>query len=84
MTKQIVIKNIHKYILDNFLFTDDESELNVNDSFTENGVIDSTGVIELVSFVEENYKFSVEDDEINRVNFDSVEKLASFVMEKLK
>jgi len=73
---------IRRYILDSFLFTDDESAL-VNDaSFLEEGIVDSTGVLELVMFVEETFNIAVEDEEILPANFDSVNQLAQYVRSK--
>ncbi|HEY75935.1 MAG TPA: acyl carrier protein [Thermoflexia bacterium] len=73
---------IRRYILENFLFTDDESTLRDDASFLEEGIVDSTGVLELVMFVEETFGITVEDEEILPENFDSVEKLAGYIRRK--
>ena len=73
---------VKKFILENFLFEDNEDALSYDDSFLEKGIIDSTGVLELVSFVEDEFKISVDDDELIPENLDSVNKLAKFVNEK--
>jgi acyl carrier protein len=73
---------IRQYILENFLFTDDESALRDDASFLEEGIVDSTGVLELVMFVEETFGIEVADEEIVPENFDSVEKLARYVRAK--
>lgn len=52
-------------------------------SFLDKGLIDSTGVLELVSFVEEKYNINVEDDEIIPDNFDSVSNLRDFIINKI-
>jgi acyl carrier protein len=52
-------------------------------SFLDEGILDSTGVIELVAFVEETFGFRIEDEEIQPDNFDSVNKLLVFVESKL-
>ena len=70
------------YILQNLLFTDDETRLLDSVSLLEDGIVDSTGVLELVMFVEETFGFSVEDEEIIPENFDSVERLARYVRSK--
>ena len=70
---------IQNFIVENFLFTDDVSQLPVNASFLEEGIVDSTGVLELVMFVEETFAITVEDEEIVPENFDSVEWLAHYV-----
>ncbi len=70
---------IQNFILENLLFTDDASQLPVNASFLEEGIVDSTGVLELVMFVEETFDVTVEDEEIVPENFDSVAQLTRYV-----
>ena len=74
--------SIRDYILENFLFTTDQGQLQDDASFLEEGIVDSTGVLELVMFVEETFGITVEDEEIVPENFDSVQKLARYA--KLK
>ncbi len=78
-------KNIQKtfrnFIIENFLFEEDDN-LKEDTSFLENGVIDSTGVLELVMFIEETYGISVEDDEIVPENLDSISKITEYVQRK--
>lgn len=52
-------------------------------SFLDQGLIDSTGVLELVSFVEDKFQINVEDEEITPDNFDSVISLSNFVQSKM-
>ena len=73
---------IRHYVLESFLFTNDETRLQDDDSFLDSGVVDSTGVLELVSFVEETFGIVVEDQEIVPENFDSVAQLARYVHQK--
>ncbi|MGD1991553.1 MAG: acyl carrier protein [Anaerolineae bacterium] len=70
---------IRRYVLENFLYTDDEDLLEDDVSFLENGVVDSTGVLELVMFVEDTFGIPVKDEEIVPENFDSVDRLAQYV-----
>ena len=70
---------IRNYILENFLFTDDDSLVQNDASFLEDGIVDSTGILELVMFVEETFGIAVEDEEILPENFDSVAQLAQYV-----
>ena len=70
------------YILENFLFTDDQSELNNEDSFMDQGIIDSTGILELIFFMEEEFSVKVEAEEMIPDNLDSVNKIVSFVNKK--
>ncbi len=74
--------SIRHYILESLLFTNDETRLLDNVSLLEEGIVDSTGVLELVMFVEETFGITVEDEEIVPENFDSVERLAHYVRSK--
>lgn len=74
---------LKEYIAKNLLFSDTGFEYADDDSFLEHGIVDSTGVLELVLFVEETFDLMVNDDEITRDNFDSVNKLANFIQQKL-
>ena len=73
---------VRSHILQDFMFTDDESKLQNTDSFLEEGIVDSTGVLELVMFVEEQFGVQVDDEDILPENFDSVERLARYVRQK--
>ena len=73
---------IRAFILDNFLYTNDESRLQDEASFLEEGIVDSTGVLELVMFVEETFGITVEDEEIVPDNFDSVTQLGQYIRSK--
>jgi acyl carrier protein len=75
---------IQNFILESFLFTDDVEQLPSDTSFLEEGIVDSTGVLELVMFVEETFDIAVDDEEIVPENFDSVERLARYVQRKVK
>ena len=73
---------IRGYILENFLFTDDQSALSSTDSFLEKGLVDSTGILEIMTFIEDEYAFSVEDDEMIPENLDSVINIVKFIGKK--
>ncbi len=72
-------KSIRDYILDNFLFTDDQSALGNDDSFLEKGIIDSTGILELITFMEEEFELVVGEEEMIPENLDSVNRITSFI-----
>jgi acyl carrier protein len=74
---------VRKYILENFMYTDDESRLPPDLSLIDNGIVDSTGALELVSFIEEAFSVHVQDDELVPDNFDSLAKLTAFIQRKL-
>jgi len=73
---------IRKYILENFLFTDDVSALDSNNSFLEQGILDSTGILEVIMFLEEEFEVKVLDEEMIPENLDSVANLVKFVSQK--
>jgi acyl carrier protein len=73
---------VREFVVENFLFGDGEA-LRDDTSFMEEGVIDSTGILELVFFLEETFGFSVEDDELVPENMDSLQNIARFVDRKL-
>ncbi len=73
---------IRKYVAQNLLFSDDGFEYDDDDSFLQEGIVDSVGVLELVLFVEETFGVTVDDQEITPDNFDSVSKLARYVRSK--
>ena len=73
---------IKQFILKNLYFTED-STLDDNASFLETGVVDSTGVMELVAFVQTEFGVTVEPEEIVVENFDSIRKVARFIRKKL-
>lgn len=73
---------VKTYIMENFLFSNNGHELAEDASFLEEGIVDSTGVLELVMFVEETYNITVQDEEIVPENFDSVAQLAAYIRRK--
>ncbi|MCA9935734.1 MAG: acyl carrier protein [Ardenticatenaceae bacterium] len=75
-------EQIRQYLAENFLFSDNGFNLSDDDSFLEEEVVDSTGVMELVLFVEDNFGVSVADEEIVPDNFDSVNQLAAYIQRK--
>lgn len=74
---------IRDFVSRNFLFSDHGFDYPDDASFLEEGIIDSLGIIELVSFVEKEFGISVADQEILPSNFDSVHKLGAFINGKL-
>jgi acyl carrier protein len=75
-------EQIRQYIVANFLFSDNGYQLSDDASFLEEGIVDSTGVLELVLFVEETFGITVEDGEILPQNYDSVSQLAAYIRRK--
>ena len=83
MDNSEIVMNLRKYVISNFLLGAGDSDFKNDDSFLEKGIVDSTGILELVSFIEENYKFKVKDDELTPDNLDTIDKLAAFIGRKL-
>ncbi|MCC5858727.1 MAG: acyl carrier protein [Ectothiorhodospiraceae bacterium] len=75
-------QKIKGYILENYLFTDDPSALASDDSLLDRGIVDSTGILEVIMFLEEEFGVSVEDEEMVPENLDSVRNLVAFVQRK--
>jgi acyl carrier protein len=78
----IMKEQIRTFIAENFLFNPDGFDLSDDASFLDEGVVDSTGTLELVMFVEETFGVDVGDNEIEPENFDSVNKLAAYIARK--
>ncbi len=74
---------IRNHIAENILFSKNGYPYSDDASFLEDGIVDSTNVLELVMFVEEQFDVHVEDQDIVPDNFDSVSKLAIYVRRKL-
>ncbi|MEK6749936.1 MAG: acyl carrier protein [Pseudomonadota bacterium] len=70
------------YILQNFLFSDDRSLINPDDSFLAKGIIDSTGIMELIFFIEDQFGVKISDEEMIPENLDSVTRIVKFVARK--
>ena len=77
-------REIRDFIVANFLFGQDAAGLTDDASFLEGGIIDSTGVLELVAFLEQQYGIAVGDRELLPQNLDSVQNAAGFVARKLE
>jgi len=72
---------LRQFIIDNFLFGDD-SGLADDTSFLEEGIIDSTGMLELITFLEETFSIQLDDEELIPENLDSINNLVSFLSKK--
>lgn len=75
-------QKVRNYILQNFLFTDEASALNNADSLLGKGIIDSTGALELIYFLEEQFGVKVADHEMVPENLDSVNNILAFLAGK--
>lgn len=77
-----ILNRVRAFIEENFLFRENLSGLANSDSLLENGVMDSTGVLELVAFLESGFAIQMSDAEIVPDNLDSIAAIASYVERK--
>lgn len=82
MTSTQIEEQIREFLTNNFIF-DHSVQVGLNDSFMENGIIDSTGILEIIMWVESNFGVHVEDAEVLPENFDSIENLIGYTRSKL-
>ncbi|MFH1061549.1 MAG: acyl carrier protein [Candidatus Omnitrophota bacterium] len=73
---------IKEFIINNFLMGADSANIQNDTSFLEEGVIDSTGILELVEFTQETFSIVIEDEELIPDNLDSIDKIAAFIHRK--
>ncbi|MDR0305561.1 MAG: acyl carrier protein [Chitinispirillales bacterium] len=71
-----------EFINRNFLMGTSQIKYEENDSLLEKGIVDSTGVLEMVSFIQDRFAVIVEDSELVPENLDSVSNIAAFVARK--
>ncbi len=76
------IQQIRSFIVETFLFGDD-SALREDTSFIQNGIVDSTGILELISFMENTFHIKIQDDELIPENLDSLSNIGHFLDRKL-
>jgi acyl carrier protein len=76
------VATIRQFVIENFLFEED-ANLKEETSFLETGIIDSTGILELVSFLEETFEIAIEDEELIPENLDSIANVAQYLRKKL-
>jgi acyl carrier protein len=69
---------VRNFIVENFLFGDDQG-LDEDTSFLENGIIDSTGILELVLFLDEEFSIEIADEELIPENLDTINRIVAFL-----
>jgi acyl carrier protein len=75
-------KQIREYIMENIMFTNDPAALSNDDSFLNKGIIDSTGILEVSFFIEQQFGIKISDKELLPENLDSVNNIARFIQKK--
>lgn len=74
---------IRSFIVENFLFGQDEG-LSDTSSFLDEGIIDSTGILELVNFIEEEFSITIDDEDLVPENLDSINNVVGYLERRLK
>lgn len=74
--------DIRNFIVENFLFGDESQPLAADLSLTDSDLVDSTGILELVGFLEQHFTVKINDADIVPANLDTIEKIAAFVTRK--
>ncbi len=82
LTPDSLAGQIRSFIVQNYLFGQPDHSLGDGDSFLENGIIDSTGVLELVAFLETTYGIRIADDELVPGNLDSIGSITRYLTSK--
>ena len=72
------MEKVKEFIVENFLFGEDEN-LTEDSSFLNEGIIDSTGILELVDFIETEFSIRVDDEDLIPENFDSLKNLYAYI-----
>ena len=81
LTLSNVAADVRQFITSNFLYGQEHSFTD-EASFMDNGIVDSTGVLQLIEFLQETYGITVTDEELVPENFDSVTNVASYLVRK--
>ena len=81
---QTINDRVRDFIIENFLFGDDTQAPASDESLIENDIIDSTGVLELVAFIEETFGIVMADGDIVPANLDTLARIAAFVSQRTK
>lgn len=76
-------KIIRAFIVDNFLFGVEDENFTNTISLLQTGFVDSTGFLEIVTFIEDEFGFKIDDNELVPDNFDSLENITSFITRRL-
>jgi acyl carrier protein len=77
-----IAQQVREFIVANFLYGQ-ERPLRDDDSFLGEGIVDSTGVLQLVAFLEETYGITVEDEDLTPENMDSIGSVAAYLCRKM-
>ncbi len=74
---------IKQFVLNNFLFTQDDSALADDTALIQGGIVDSTGILELIMFLEETWSIKVPPEEMTPANFETVAAVDAYLGRQL-
>jgi acyl carrier protein len=77
-------QKIRRFILENYLFTDDPAALGPDESLLKQGIVDSTGMMQIIAFIEDELGVPVADEEMIPQNLETVNNIARFARSKLQ
>jgi acyl carrier protein len=77
-----IIQQVRQFIINNFLFGDGSALADAT-SFLQSGIIDSTGILELVQYLEQTHKISIADHELVPENLDTLSNIKLFLEKKM-
>jgi acyl carrier protein len=83
VTLEQISQTMRKFLFENYLFGYDENDFSNDSSFLDFGVLDSTGILELIIFLESEFDIEVPDMEILPENLDSVNCVSRLVYKKI-
>lgn len=83
ITLEEISHSIRNFLFENYLFGYDENEFSDDSSFMDYGVLDSTGILELIVFIEGEFNIEISDMEIIPENMDSVNCVSRLVYKKI-
>jgi acyl carrier protein len=78
-----ISQELKSYLIENVLIGSSDEALQPDDSFLQKGILDSTGILEIIEFIERRYGIKFADDEITPENLDSLNLIAAFIAKKL-
>lgn len=84
LSTDFIKEQVVEFIGTNFLYDGAVLDLGDNDSLVENGIVDQTGILELVLFVEDTYGFEVPEADLAPENFDTISNIAHYVSRRLR
>jgi acyl carrier protein len=84
LSEDFIKQQIVEFIGTNFLYDGAMLDLGDDDSLVENGIVDQTGIIEMVLFVEDTYAFEVPESDLIPENFDTISGVARYVSQRMR